>query len=434
MSAKKFLSSFISLLFSASTSASVSVLLLISFSLLISSTSNAKVYSLAEYPYPLTNPYQATLSFALARPEKSFLKFRTILLHPERNSVPFYEKRAAFYFGQALQPGIAPLAFLMPGTGGSAEEDGLQFIAQQLYKNGYHVITISNPFSWQFSLAVSRTGVVGFAPADLQDLTVLLAELQKKLKSEGVLVSSYNLIGYSLGAAYTGFLAVQEQKNPQLQINKFVLLNPPLSFAKNLAHVEKFYDLGKNVSSETKGMIKAKIIDIGLRYLENPDAIPITEIGKQLGLSDGALKWVISDTFRSSLAQVLFTTQNIHDLGLLKTPANSRNISQREEEAKQFTFFDYMRLVVQPTLARDISEEQMLELNSLKSVTSELKKNKRIYIFHNQDDFLFEPEDLQWIQNTVGDERSFIYPHGGHMGNTWFPINAKDFLSVMLKP
>ncbi len=401
---------------------------------LFAQISVAKVYPESAYPYPLPNPYQATLSFALARPDKSFLKFRTILLQPERNGVPFFEKRAAFYFGQALQPGIAPLAFLMPGTGGDAEEDGLQFLAQQLYKNGYHVITISNPFSWQFSLGVSRTGVVGYVPEDLKDLTNLLEHLQNKLKSEGVLISSYNIVGYSLGAAYVGFLAVQEQKNPQLQINKFVLLNPPLNFAKNLAHIEKFYALGKNVSSESKGLIKAKIIDVGLRYLENPKATPITEIGNQLGLSDNALKWVISDTFRSSLAEVLFTSQNVHDLGLLETPPDSKNISEREAEAKLFSFFDYMRLVVKPTLAKNISEEQMLEQNSLKSITTELRKNKRIFIFHNQDDFLFEPEDLQWIQNTVGDDRSFIYPHGGHMGNTWFPINVKDFLSVMLAP
>ena len=48
---------------------------------------------------------------------------------------------------------------------------------------------------------------------------------------------------------------------------------------------------------------------------------------------------------------------------------------------------------------------------------------------HNLDDILVSAEDVAYLEKVFG-KRATIYPHGGHLGNLWYPENKEHLLDV----
>ena len=154
-----------------------------------------------------------------------------------------------------------------------------------------------------------------------------------------------------------------------------------------------------------------------------------------LKLNKNQIKWVIGAQFRQSLADVIFASQQIHDLGYLKIPATEGRRTMRLKESMRFGYVDYLKNFVAPEILINSPElhdvEGVLYSADLKSLSSFLQTQQNIFLMHNENDFLFNKDrDMQFIEE-VFPGRNFLYPVGGHLGNLLFPQNVQDIIKVL---
>ena len=93
-------------------------------------------------------------------------------------------------------------------------------------------------------------------------------------------------------------------------------------------------------------------------------------------------------------------------------------------ECSTFSFLEYMYAFLLPYVAgvRDditfdeAGAERMLALCDLRSLEEQLKDRQDIVYFSNRNDPLLRPEDILWVEQTLGDHAHF-FEEGGHLGN-----------------
>lgn len=406
--------------------------ILASFLFLITIFAQATV--VAPYDYPYRDPLIATMTNAITRPSMVKLKFERLTPMPERNSIPLYEDRAHLTYGYLFQPQAAPLVFLMPGLGGVAHGSAIQFLAEKLYLDGYHVVTLTNPFSWQFSLAASRTGLVGYAPDDTRDLyhvmKLVVAHLQEL---DPTPITQYGFVGYSLAGLQGAFLAKYDREERFFNFKRFLLINPPFDFIYGLNTLDAFHHEGDILSDDEKQDVLYQVASVFFqKEKEKVDYNYFLGLDHLLQLQPHKLKWVLAASFRDTLSDVIMVSQQIHDLGILKNPATEESISDRLDEIRMFSFEQYMRIFVLPTLPPSQDSKDPIFETDIRSLTEYLKNDTRIYLMHNLDDFLIKPEDQHPIEAIFGN-RARLYPLGGHVGNLWFPQNDWD-IKMILSP
>ena len=392
----------------------------------------------SQYLFPIQDPYLATLATAAYQPsEKNPATEISIVNKQERSRVKIIGERNKYSFNLLKQKGEAPLLFLMPGLGGTPNGGMVSALAEVLHQQGFHVVVLTNPFTWQFSLSSSETGLSGYIPRDARDTYEVLKQIQKHLQTKMKLkISEYSLAGYSLGALNTAFLAKYDAQEKVFNFKKVLLINPPMSLFDNLQTLDQFFMLGVGWSERMQGYIISKLIDVAPKLSQMlASGATIEEIQKVLGLNQKQIKWVIGAQFRQSLADVIFTSQQVHDLGKLKIPATEYRRSMRLKEALRFGYVDYLRDFVAPEILINSPElhdvEGVLYSADLKSLSTFLQTQNNIYLMHNENDFLFNKErDMTFVEEAFPG-RNFIYPVGGHRGNILFPQNLQDIIKVL---
>jgi pimeloyl-ACP methyl ester carboxylesterase len=85
----------------------------------------------------------------------------------------------------------------------------------------------------------------------------------------------------------------------------------------------------------------------------------------------------------------------------------------------------YMEKFLLPALG--VSYEQVAGDVSMSGVEAHLRQDKRVLLMHNSDDFILNPGELEYLQGVFG-SRMQTYPHGGHVGNIWYPENLEFIL------
>ena len=64
---------------------------------------------------------------------------------------------------------------------------------------------------------------------------------------------------------------------------------------------------------------------------------------------------------------------------------------------------------------------------SLSNIVDRLRDNPKVQVLHNADDFLAERKAIEALKDILGN-RMTLYPHGGHLGNLWYPENKNYIL------
>ena len=75
--------------------------------------------------------------------------------------------------------------------------------------------------------------------------------------------------------------------------------------------------------------------------------------------------------------------------------------------------------------------------NDLHAIEGALRGDPKLRLFANKNDFLTTHEDVDWLTELVGAERTQFFPTGGHLGNLGRPDvqNAiMDSLKDLLPP
>src|SRR5699024_2417315 len=133
----------------------------------------------ADYQYPLSNPFAATIAGTPSAlrpqlPDDADIKQRdySLRLRPEREyTLPsnFWPVKT-FHYRLAKQPDTAPLIFIIAGTGAHYSSSSMEYLKKLFYGAGFHVAQISSPTAYDFMVGASRFATPGYSPQDARDI------------------------------------------------------------------------------------------------------------------------------------------------------------------------------------------------------------------------------------------------------------------------
>ena len=102
-----------------------------------------------------------------------------------------------------MQPKPAPLVFYIPGLGAYRFDRSTLAYADMMYRHGYSVVAISNPFQKEFMESASTMALPGYAPADCDDVVNALKLISADVRKwQGDKITGTSLTGVSHGGLF----------------------------------------------------------------------------------------------------------------------------------------------------------------------------------------------------------------------------------------
>ena len=164
------------------------------------------------------------------------------------------------------------------------------------------------------------------------------------------------------------------------------------------------------------------------------DFYGLDKLVASMGITDAQLAYLIGNSFRQTLADVVFMSQQIVDLGVLRNQATRGQRSARLSEASKISFVDYMNRIVMPyysaKLHKTLRTGDLINLGDLQSIRSLVASDAGFRMIHTNDDFLSRPADIQAFSRSMG-ARATVFTVGGHVGNLWSPGVAEGMKAAV---
>lgn len=317
----------------------------------------------------------------------------------------------------------ARLVYVVPGFGGHRLGNSTLALAELFHKAGDAVVALSNPTNWEFMQHAASVTVPGYTPVDSLDLHRAISAIDRELSAAHPgAFRARQLAGVSMGAFQALHIAGREDEPERADLVRFELylaLDPPVSLEHAALQLDRFYN--------------------------TPLAFPAAEreqrveelLGKVLYLSEGELQpdvplpftreeaeFLIGLAFRIDMQQMLLQSQDLYDMGVLKTPRSRFRREPAFAEASEYSFLEYLYGFVLPYYARrglgveldEAGARTLFDECDLHAIADGLARNERVLLFTNLNDFLLRPEDPQFLRETLGSRANF-FPAGGHLGN-----------------
>ena len=161
--------------------------------------------------------------------------------------VPQTGKRLSYSVWMQKKP--APLVCYLPGLGSYRLDRSALAYADMLYRHGYSVVTISNPFQQEFMQRGSTMAIPGYGPADCDDVeNVLKLVLADVKRWRGNLITGTSLTGVSHGGYFTLMMAAREAEGKLngLSFDRYVAVNPPVNLARALDGLDDLFNAPLN--------------------------------------------------------------------------------------------------------------------------------------------------------------------------------------------
>jgi len=393
----------------------------------------------ANYHYPYKDPFVATSTVALMQGNEDIpgmIEDLQIKILNGRDHVHLLEGQGKLRYRFYQQEGPAPLIFIIPGMGSSAYAGSARYLAEFLARHGFHVLVLPSPFNWNFTLAASRSGIPGLVHEDAKDLYAVMQRTLNDIKEQGhAEIGKIGLLGLSEGARDAGHIGKLDMAQGKIGITTYLLVNPPVDMLEAVKRIDAMAGLGKRYGERQRSYLEAYAFGMLAEALHNDPNNPDYFAGwdTRARLTDRQFEYLIGSEFQKSVGDMVYTSNLVFDPGILKTPVSRSYRSARFDEARSYTLMGYIKTFLIPRL-RQLSDKRMSlgklnAQNSLKAIETTLEKNQNIFLMHNLDDFLISEEDIAFLKKVFGDRAKF-YPHGGHLGNLWYPENKKDMLKI----
>jgi ABC-type transporter lipoprotein component MlaA len=319
-----------------------------------------------------------------------------------------------------LQRGPEPLVYLVPGLGSHRLTGTVLGLAELLYRNGLSVVTISNPFNYEFMEAAATAGLPAYPPVDARDVHVALTQIDGRLRQQRhEQLGPRVLMGYSMGGFYTLYLAGTANREPSLiPFDRYVAIDTPVDLLHGLSKLDEFYDAplawpaAERTSKIENTFLKVAALNAGSR----PSVLPLSGIES---------RFLVGVAFRLVLRDVIFDSQQHHNQGILKHQISLLRREPIYREVLQYSYNDYFDQFVLPYyqnrgIAQNLTEA-LDQSGNLRTHAAALGQNPNIRVMVNANDFLLAPEDMQWLRDTFGPNRLTVFPNGGHLGNLGQP-------------
>lgn len=412
----------------------------VAWSLSVSPDTSAARLDQASYPYPYHDPYVATMTVAILKGRESLpdgdIVDRHLKILAGRDEAYLLEGMAELRYRFYRQRGSAPLIFVVPGVGSTAYAGSAAYMAELLAGHGFHVAILPSPFSWNFTLAASATGFPGLTGEDSKDLYAAMQRVLGDIKERyDAKIGKIGMLGLSHGALYTAYISRIDSIQRGIGIDTYLLVNPPVDLLAAIAKIDEMADLGRDFKGAQKSNLEDYAFGTAVDAMRKDTETPgyFADWDNRLRLTDKQMKYLIGKVFRAAVGDTLYVIEQVYRLGRLKTPVDWGYRSGRLEEAREYPVMEYITTWLIPRLRqvgyRSMGLEALNERTSLKGVATALAGNDKVFLMHNRDDFLVSPEDLEYLEGIFG-ERAKIYPHGGHLGNLWYPVNKHDIVDV----
>ena len=375
--------------------------------------------------------------------------------------IPATGRKLKFTFW--LQPGQANVVYIIPGLGGHRLAEASLALAELVYKNGFSAVLVSSPFNFEFMENASTAALPAYLPVDGHDLHVALTEIDGRLnKLYPDRLGNKALMGYSMGALQSLFVAATGPTNryyvitkrtvprfrggkqgvnkvsidpatnqlPLIHFDRYVAINSPVRMAQGISKLDEFYraPLSWPAANRTDNIENTflKVAALSQNTLTPQTSLPFNAIES---------KFLIGLVFRLSLRDIIFSSQQRNNQGVLHHPISDWRRDPLYQEILQYSYQDYFdKFAIPYYSARGLATpvaEVMEKAGDLRTYDAGLRANPDIRIIVNQNDFLLTDDDLAWLHATFSPEELTVFPEGGHLGNLSNPAVEKAILAAL---
>jgi len=349
-------------------------------------------------------------------------------------------------FSYRMQPGPAPLVFVVPGFGAHRLGGPTVALAEMAWARGASVAIVSSTMNPEFIADGGSIPVPGHAPSDARDVHLALDAISRDLAQRFPGRATRRLyLGYSLGAFHGFYVAAAERApaNRLVTFDDYVLIDAPVKLVTGMEHLDAFARVPLALPEAQRDAearrILVKAVAVGQRALaaqtgaelfshydvDSYEQPPAPSPSAALPFTNAEAEYLVGFAFQRSLKAVLYASQERQDLGILLTERRPLRRNPPYEEIGDYSFAMYFYGFVLPyhrdRLRSVTSPEQMVAANDLRAIETGLRDNPKLHVFANENDFLTSDADLAWLGATVGTGRVEVFPTGGHLGNLHRP-------------
>jgi len=344
--------------------------------------------------------------------------------------IPATGKKLKFTFW--LQPGKANVVYIVPGLGSHRLAQASIALAELVYSNGFSAVCVSSAFDSEFMEHASTAAMPAYLPVDGHDVQVALTEIDHRLHALFPdRLGNRALMGYSMGALHTLFIAATGPTNQpsSIKFDRYVAINTPVRLLHGISKLDEFYqaplDWPATDRADNLDNTFLKVAALSKSTLTPQTSLPFSAIES---------KFLIGLTFRLKLRDIIFSSQRRNDQGVLQHPIRNWRREPVYQEILQYSYQDYFEKFAVPyywSAGIDATAEALEKAGDLRTYEAGLRANPDVRVIVNQNDFLLEEEDLDWLHATFAPEQLTVFAKGGHLGNLFNPAVQKSILAAL---
>jgi ABC-type transporter lipoprotein component MlaA len=319
-----------------------------------------------------------------------------------------------------LQRDPAPIVFILPGLGTHRDSGSSNAVAEMVFNWGFSAVTISSAYNFDFMETASVALVPGYTPTDAHDVHRALDLIARdiELRNPGRMQAKA-LMGMSMGGFHTFYIAAREQspENDLIAFDRYLALYPPVRLDYGVEQLDAYYNAPLVFPAEEREERAVEILQKVVAMATDNDLEP----GNPIPLSRVEAEFLIGVAFRLTVHDIIASSQNRYDMGVLQTERSWWRRSSASREIFEFSFMEYFYAFVLPYYQKLDpslnSPEIFFERSRLDYIEPGLRANDKIRVFSTKNDMLLTDGDIAWLTDVVGKENVTFYPRGGHLGN-----------------
>jgi len=372
---------------------------------------------IADYPVkPTGGAAEQTLQAVFMRPRDPTF-FRSG--HDEEIEIPSTGRELPYTYW--LQDGNAPILYIIPGLGSHRLSGQPLEMAEVALQTGWSVVVISSALHPEFMESASTAVVPGFAPVDSHDVHVAFDAIDRELSKEypGRL-GRRACSGISMGAFHALYIAAEQVRVPDSGLVHFDLFGvgaPPVSLGYGVSQLDAFYNAPLAwPANERDGRIRATLLRVAA--LAGGTLTP----GDPLPFSEEEARYLVGLSFRITLVDVLWSSQQRNDQHVLLTPRDPDDREPAYREMLDYSWMEYFYAFVLPWAQQEHlaeSGDEILQLCDLRSIEPWLSRASSVHVYMSDNDFLRRPDDNDLLRRLFPPDRLHVTHGGAHLGNGW---------------
>ncbi|MCM1010079.1 MAG: MlaA family lipoprotein [Fusobacterium sp.] len=335
------------------------------------------------------------------------------------SSVSVTPDRDDYKFRYILQKDkSSPIAIIYPSIGEGIQSHHSVILAKMFYDAGYSVVIQGSHFQWEYVKSMPDDYRPGLPAKDAEYLKNVTAKIVQKLETKyDCKFGEKTILGTSLGAMMTLFVANSEYKDDTLGVTKYISICPPIELTYALEQVDKNGEEWFKNPNDLKNRVAqtaSKVVQLSDMKDEQKDfkigTLPFTE-------EEGKL--ITGFVMHQKLSDLIFTLE--------KTPKTQA--TGIYDVLNNMNYHDYMEKYF---IGQDYRNVQALSYDtSLLSLAPFLKNSSNYKIYHAVDDYLVNQKQLKNLKAISG-SKTVLLSNGAHLGFMYTPEFIKSLNNEIL--